>query len=501
MTTDADRWPRLSDHNEIIRNRYAKAQQMREANLNPYVNRWVPTHNAAQIREHTDELVASQKPVRVAGRMMAIRHMGKASFFHIKDETGPIQIYIKKGTVPDPDYEAFKEFSDMGDIAGIEGQVFVTRTGELTVMAQSFALLSKSVRPLPEKWHGLKDVETRYRQRYVDLIANDEVRQNFVTRSRIVTAMRSYLTSRGYLEVETPMMHTICGGANARPFKTHHNALSMDLFLRIAPELYLKRLTVGGMEKVFEINRNFRNEGISTRHNPEFTMLELYTAYWDYRDTMQLTEETIRTVAQTVFGKTAFDFEERTFDVGPGFEKITYLDAVRRYVPGAQNADLSWSDPPEATREKIRGFSNPEPGLPTHQMLINIFEERVEPQLTGPVFITEFAKAVSPLSKSRPDDPMIAERFELYMCGMEIANGYSELNDPKEQYERFVEQVAQKERGDEEAHDMDEDYIRALEYGMPPCSGLGIGIDRLTMMLTNSPSIRDVILFPLMRPE
>jgi len=377
----------------------------------------------------------------------------------------------------------------------------VTRTGELTIQAFSYTLLSKSVRPLPEKWHGLRDVETRFRQRYVDLIVNDNVRETFVQRSRLVASMRSYLTGRGYLEVETPMMHTVSGGATARPFKTHHNALNMDLFLRIAPELYLKRLVVGGMEKIFEINRNFRNEGISIKHNPEFTMLELYTAYWDYRDTMALTEDMIRHIARESCGRTDFEFGDMKFDLTAEFPRVTYLDAIRRWAPGAADADLRWDDPPETTLEKMRPFHTPEFSGPTYQMLIELFEHTVEPQLVAPVFITEFPKAVSPLAKSKPGNPFIAERFELYICGMEIANGYSELNDPKEQYDCFKQQVEAKARGDEEAHDMDEDYIRALEYGMPPASGLGVGIDRVTMILTNSPSIRDVILFPLMKPE
>lgn len=491
----------LPDHNEIIRNRYAKAEALRAEGYNPYVNRWVPSHTAGAVIRDQQELIEAKKSVSIGGRVMAVRHMGKASFFHLKDETGLIQVYIKKGSVPDEDYRIFKEYVDMGDIAGVEGEIFVTRTGELTVLATSFTLLSKSVRPLPEKWHGLKDVETRYRQRYVDLIVNDDVRETFIKRSLIVNALRAYLTGRGYIEVETPMMQPISGGATARPFKTHHNALDIDLFLRIAPELYLKRLTVGGMEKVFEVNRNFRNEGVSTRHNPEFTMLELYTAYWDYRDTMKLTEDAIRHAATTAIGKTDFEFGEVKYEVHSDFPRLTYLDAIRRYVPGAADIEFSWSDPVEVTLEKVASFHKPETKSSTHAVLIEIFENRVEPHLITPVFITEFPKAVSPLAKAKVDDPTVAERFELYICGMEIANGYSELNDPREQYERFKYQVEQRAGGDDEAHEMDEDYIRALEYGMPPCSGLGIGIDRLTMLLTNSQSIRDVILFPLMRPE
>jgi len=491
----------LPDHNEIIRNRYDKADRMRADGINPFPTRWVPTHGAASIRANQEQLIADATPLRIAGRVMTIRHMGKASFFHLKDESGRMQVYLRRDDVPENEYRIFKEYTDMGDLVGVEGEAMVTKTGELSVHARRFHFLSKSMRPLPEKWHGLTDKETRYRQRYVDLIVNDEVQEAFVKRSRIVTSMRQYLTGRGYLEVETPMMHPIAGGAAARPFVTHHNALGMPLFLRIAPELYLKRLTVGGMERTFEINRNFRNEGVSIRHNPEFTMMELYTAYFDYRDTMQLTEEMIRHIANEVFGSTQFTYGEHSFDVGAEFPRVTYLDAIRKYVDGAADVELSWSDSPETTLDKVRAFHSPQNTASTHAMLIDIFEERVEPNLLQPVFITEFAKAVSPLAKSRPDDPTVAERFELYMCGMEIANGYSELNDPREQYERFKEQVVAKAGGDEEACDMDEDYIRALEYGMPPTSGLGVGIDRLTMLLTNSISIRDVILFPLMKPE
>ncbi len=491
----------LPDWNEIIRTRYQKAERMRAENIEPFVHRWNPTHSTQAVKANADALIASKEKVRVAGRIIALRMMGKAAFFHIKDETGPLQCYVKIDAVPEHAFRILKTYTDVGDIVGVQGEVFVTRTGELTVLADNYEILAKSMRPLPEKWHGLRDQETRYRQRYVDLIVNDHVRATFVKRSKIVASMRQYLTELGYLEVETPMMHPICGGANARPFKTHHNALGIDLYLRIAPELYLKRLMVGGFEKIFEINRNFRNEGISTRHNPEFTMLELYTAYWDYRDTMDLTEKTIREVAQRVFGTTKFVFEDQEFDLGPEFPRVTYLDAIRKFVPGAEHLDLRWDDPPEVTKKKIAPFFTPEFDGPTYQIIIDMFETLVEPQLTGPIFITEFAKAVSPLAKSKPADPLVAERFELYIGGMEIANGYSELNDPQEQYLRFKEQVEARERGDEEAQQMDEDYIRALEYGMPPASGLGIGIDRLVMVLTNSPSIRDVILFPLLKPE
>lgn len=491
----------LRDHNEIIRNRYAKADAMRAEGLNPYVNAWQPTHASSDIRANAEALIADKTPVRVAGRIMTVRHMGKASFFHLQDGAGRIQIYIKRDVTKAADYEVFKKFADMGDIAGVCGEVFVTKTGELTVLAQTFEILTKSVRPLPEKWHGLTDVETRFRQRYVDLIVNPAVREKFVIRSRMISAIRTMLESRGYLEVETPMMHPICGGAAARPFVTHHNALDIDLYLRIAPELYLKRLTVGGMEKTFEINRNFRNEGLSARHNPEFTMLELYTAYWDYRSTMELTEDLVRHTTREVLGRTELTFGPRRIDVGPPFERLTYLEALARYYPAAAAVGFSWSDPLEVTRSKAASLGYKTETATTHGIISELFEHHVEPHLTGPVFITEFPKASSPLAKSKPDDPFVAERFELYMGGMEIANGYSELNDPREQYERFLEQMAARSSGDDEAHQMDEDYVRALECGMAPASGLGVGIDRLAMLLTDSHSIREVILFPLMKPE
>ena len=491
----------LKDHNEIIRIRYAKADKLREEGVNPYVNRWDPTHSSAAIKAGQEALIEAKTPVRVAGRIMVIRHMGKASFFHLKDSSGLIQVYLKRDALPEEDYRLFKEHSDMGDIVGVSGPLFITRTGELTVQAVSFTFLTKSVRPLPEKWHGLKDTELRYRQRYLDMIVNDEVSQTFVKRSRIVGSMRRFLEERGYLEVETPMMQPIWGGAAARPFKTHHNALDVPLFLRIAPELYLKRLMVGGLEKVFEINRNFRNEGVSTRHNPEFTMMELYTAHWDYRDTMDLTETMIRSIAAEVFAQTKFVWGKHEFDLGEPFARIGYIEAVRRYVPEAADVELRWDDPADETRRKMAPFHKPEKAVTTAQMIVELFEARVEPNLVQPVFITDFPKENSPLAKARPDDPSVAERFELYICGMEICNGYSELNDPREQYERFRDQVAARAQGDDEAHEMDEDYIRALEYGMPPASGLGVGIDRLVMLMTGSESIRDVILFPLMKPE
>ena len=495
----------MEELSQVLRERLIKAEEMEREGICLYPNGYRVDDAIGPIvndysHKSKEELEAESPSFLVAGRILALRSFGRSIFMHIQDGSGKIQIYCQQNTLSKDTFALVKKF-DLGDIIRVQGTLFRTKTNELTLLAQDVVLLTKNLRPLPEKYHGLKDVETRYRQRYVDLIVNDHVRETFRRRSQIVSEMRQVLTELGYFEVETPMMHPICGGANARPFKTHHNALGVDLCLRIAPELYLKRLMVGGFEKIFEINRNFRNEGISTKHNPEFTMLELYTAYWDYRDTMDLTERTIREVAQRVFGSTRFTFDDIEFDLGPPFPRLTYLEAIQRFVPGASNLDLRWDDPPEVTKAKIAPFFTPEFDGPTFQMIIDMFETLVEPQLRGPIFITEFAKAVSPLAKSKPSDPLVAERFELYIAGMEIANGYSELNDPQEQYQRFREQMEARERGDDEAHQMDEDYIRALEYGMPPASGLGIGIDRLVMVLTNSPSIRDVVLFPLLKPE
>jgi len=493
----------LQDHNEIIRNRYAKADALRENGYNPYCNRWeTPTHTSDKIRESQEQLIASEEIVFVAGRVMVIRHMGKAAFLKIKDNGGRIQIYARKDDLGEETWKLFKGSVDIGDIVGIKGKVFITMTGELSIHATSLSLLTKSTRPLPEKWHGLTDIETRYRQRYVDLIVNDDVRDVFVKRSRMISCIRQYLTGRGYLEVETPILHPILGGAAARPFKTHHNAFDMPLYLRIAPELYLKRLTVGGLEKVFEINRSFRNEGVSYRHNPEFTMLELYTAYWDYKDTMELTEQIIQHVAEHVYHQTEFKFGDMEFSVAKPFRRLPYLDAIKEFVPCLKDVELSWTEDPASVYEKLKptGLTFTDTNC-AWKMLTEVFEEFVEKHLIEPVFIIDFPKATSPLAKCSAENPDVAERFEMYVCGMELANAYSELNDPRDQYERFSEQVKAREAGDEEAVEMDEDYVRALEYGMPPTSGLGIGMDRLAMLLNNSPCIRDVILFPLMKPE
>jgi lysyl-tRNA synthetase class 2 len=501
----------LPDHNEIIRNRYNKVDLLYSEGIDPYPSKWSPNSSARQIIEKAQDpeqgaaYVESAPEVAIGGRIMTIRHMGKASFLHLKDDGATIQIYIKRDELLDPeqDWTLFKERLDMGDLVGVQGKVFRTRTGELSIQARILVLLTKAVRPLPEKWHGLQDKETRYRQRYVDLISNESVRETFIQRSRVISALRRHLEELGYLEVETPMMHPILGGAAARPFQTHHNALGIPLFLRIAPELYLKRLTVGGMDRVFEINRNFRNEGLSVRHNPEFTMLELYTAYFNYHDTMDLTEQAIQTVARQVFDRTVFSWNGHDIGLGDPFERMTYLDAIRRFVPGLAGAPLSWSADPQTTRPILEGVLGHLPSelRETHRLLEFVFETHVESHLVQPTFVTEFPKASSPLAKAKPGDPAVADRFELFAGCMELANGYSELNDPRLQWESFSAQGAARDRGDEEACQMDEDYVRALEYGMLPCSGLGIGIDRLVMILTGAASIRDVILFPLMKPE
>lgn len=447
----------------------------------------------------TEVLEEVHRPVTVAGRMMAKRIMGKASFAQIQDESGRIQLFLQAGTLGE-DYEAFKHW-DVGDIVGAEGRLTRTRTGELSVKVHAIRLLAKSLRPLPDKWHGLADVEQRYRQRYVDLIVNPASREVFVRRSRIIRSIRAWLDRRGFLEVETPMMHYIPGGASARPFVTHHNALDIDLYLRVAPELYLKRLVVGGFERVYEINRNFRNEGVSTRHNPEFTMLELYEAYATFHEIMDLTEALIRDTAQEVLGTTRVRWDEAEIDLGPPFQRWRMDEAVCHHNPGLELAMVRSQDR-EQLAAHARGLGiQPQPGEGWGRILLSIFEHTVEPKLVQPTFITHYPVEVSPLARACDDEPGLTDRFELFIHGREMANGFSELNDPEDQAARFRAQVAAREGGDAEAMHYDADYIRALEYGMPPTGGLGIGIDRLVMLLTGCSSIRDVLLFPYMRPE
>ena len=436
--------------------------------------------------------------VRVAGRMMAKRVMGKASFIKLQDRTGQIQVRLERDRLPEGAYQDFRKW-DVGDIVGASGTLFRTQTGELTVMAEDVRLLTKSLRPLPEKFHGLADQETRYRQRYVDLIVNEESREVFRTRARVVTYIRAFLESQDFLEVETPMMQPIAGGALARPFATHHNALDMPLFLRIAPELYLKRLVVGGFERVYEINRNFRNEGVSTQHNPEFTMLELYRAYAGFEEIMEMLEALLTGMCQAVLGRSTLRYQGEEVDLSKPFERRTLEETLVAFNPGLDRGRLR-------DRDYLQGVAG-ELGIPVHEnygpgkLQMEIFEKTAESKLRAPTFVTGYPTEVSPLSRRNDQDPFITDRFELFIAGREIANGFSELNDPEEQAERFREQVASRSAGDEEAMVFDADYIRALEYGMPPTGGLGVGIDRLVMLFTDSASIRDVLLFPHMRPE
>jgi lysyl-tRNA synthetase class 2 len=450
-----------------------------------------------------EALEAAQLRTRTAGRILAIRSFGKANFLQLSDGKSRIQVYIRQDSMPEVDFKIFK-LLDLGDWVGVEGRLFRTKTNEFTIWASSLTFLSKCLLPLPEKWHGLTDVEIRYRQRYLDLIVNPESRRVFEIRSRVVTAIREFLITRGFLEVETPMMQVIAGGALARPFVTHHNALDMKLYMRIAPELYLKRLTVGGMERVFEINRNFRNEGISTQHNPEFTMLEFYWTYADYNDLMTLTEQMLSQVAQQAVGSDQLTFGEHAISLAAPFRRLSLREGARaglsrRLGSEVGAADLRSRDAAAALAARVG--VEVEPSMGAGKIAAEIFEALCEDDLVQPTFVYDFPTEVSPLSKQKPDDPDTVERFELYIGGFEVANAFSELNDPGEQRRRFEAQLASRAGGDEEAHAMDEDYIRALEYGLPPAGGEGIGIDRLVMLLTNSASIRDVILFPLMRPR
>lgn len=485
----------LEDINELMKVRREKLAEIREKGIEPYGGKFLRTHTATDITGNYDAMEGQE--VRLAGRIMSKRIQGKAGFVHIQDSTGRVQVYARLNDIGQDPYELFTKL-DIGDIIGVSGKVFKTRMGEITVSITGFDLLSKSLRPLPEKWHGLKDVELRYRQRYVDLIVNPEVKETFVLRSRIVHSIRKHLEMKGFLEVETPMMHPIAGGAAARPFITHHNALDMKLYMRIAPELYLKRLLVGGFDRVYEINRNFRNEGISTKHNPEFTMLELYQAYADYNDMMELTEELISTVATEVLGTSLITYEGTEINLTPPWTKLPMLEAVKLYS-GLDFSTLKGEG--EAYRAAKEMGLEVEPSDSWGTILNKVFEEKVEPKLIQPTFIIDYPLEISPLAKKQTGQPELTYRFELFIYGREMANAFSELNDPIDQKERFRRQVEKRQAGDDEAHMMDEDYINALEYGMPPAGGEGIGIDRLVMLLTDSSSIRDVILFPLMRPR
>jgi lysyl-tRNA synthetase class 2 len=485
---------------DIIEKRREKLSELKDNDINLFPNNFIVSHTVKDLRDAIEKSQHSIKEAAVfivAGRMMAINHFGRASFIRFRDRTGQFQAYIRKDKIGKQAYDIFKKL-DIGDFVGLRGGVFKTRTGEWTVMADELKLITKAIRPLPEKFHGLKDPEKRYRQRYIDLIMNSNVREIFIKRSRIIQAVRTFFIDRDFLEVETPMMQPIPGGAEATPFITHHNALGMDLFLRIAPELYLKRLVVGGFERIFEINRNFRNEGISTQHNPEFTMLEFYQAYATHNDLMDLTEEMFGYMTREVTGSTKITYQNNTIDLGGKWNRMTLtyaLETIGGIDPGLLKdkeklLEFACSKSIKITKTKYLG-----------KVISKLFDVLVEPKLIQPTFITGYPVEISPLSRKNEKDSELTDRFELFIAGSEIANGFSEINDPEDQKNRFLQQVADREAGDEEAHFMDEDYIEALEYGMPPAAGEGIGIDRVAMLLTNSASIREVILFPHMKPK
>jgi len=485
----------ILDENHLIKIRKEKLEELKNQGKNPFeITKYNRTHTSEDVKNNFAELEG--KNVNIAGRIVAKRIMGKASFCHIQDMQGRIQSYVSINDLGEESYSAFKTY-DIGDIIGITGFVFKTRTEEISIHAKEVVLLTKSLRPLPEKFHGLKDTELRYRQRYVDLIMNPEVKETFLTRTKILKEIRRILDSKGYLEVDTPILNTIAGGAAARPFITHHNTLDMDMYLRIANELYLKRLIVGGFDKVYEMGRMFRNEGISIKHNPEFTNIELYSAYEDYNDMMDITEEIISTVAQNVLGTTKITYQGTPIDLTPGWKRIPMIDAIKEVT----GVDFNTLNTDEEASEAARNIGVAIEGTLARGEVINlVFEEKVEDTLVQPTFIIDYPVEVSPLTKRKPSDPRLVERFEVFIGGREYGNAYSELNDPIDQYERFLDQAKQKADGNEEANDMDEDFVQALEYGMPPTGGLGIGVDRLIMLLTDSASIRDVLLFPTMKP-
>jgi lysyl-tRNA synthetase, class II len=496
------------DESDQVVQRRANLDELRKLGVAAYPRRF-------DVRASIDEIVgahgsktaetldAEQVTTRTAGRVLAIRAFGKANFLVLSDGKSRIQVYLREDSLPPRDFQIFR-LLDVGDWVGVEGRLFRTKTKEFTIWASQLEFLAKCLLPLPEKWHGLTDIETRYRQRYLDLIVNPDVRRAFEVRSRVVAATREFLIGRGFLEVETPMMQSIPGGALARPFVTHHNALDIPLYMRVAPELYLKRLTVGGIERVFEINRNFRNEGMSAQHNPEFTMLEFYWTYADYMDLMSFTEELLREVARSAVGSDEVAYGDRTISFKPPFRRVSLREASREAAAKRIGSDVAMSDLRNAESAVALGRRlglQVTPEMSAGHVTAHIFESLCEDDLIEPTFVYDFPTEVSPLAKQKPDDPDTVERFELYIGGFEVANAFSELNDPVEQQRRFEDQLRQRAGGDEEAHAMDEDYVRALEFGMPPAAGEGIGIDRLVMLLTNSHSIRDVILFPLMRPK
>ncbi|MFA0776811.1 MAG: hypothetical protein PVTTEEND_000525 [Candidatus Fervidibacter sp.] len=487
----------MADNDPLFQDRLAKLQRWRERGIDPFaVTRFDRTHQVAEIKAQFEALQG--QTVRIAGRLLALRTHGKLTFADLLDGSGKIQLMARINTMGQEAYERFGDL-DVGDLIGVEGTVLKTRTGETTVEVKQFWLLAKALRPIPEKWHGLKDVEVRYRQRYLDLIANPSVREIFVQRALLLRAIRQFLDERGFMEVETPILQPVYGGALARPFITHHNALDMDLYLRIAPELYLKRLLVGGFERVYEIGRNFRNEGIDARHNPEFTMLEAYQAYADYRDIMRLVEELIAFVAQSVLGTTTITYQGHTIDLTPPWRRLSLMDALKE-VTGVDFLAFRNDDERARAIGRQLGLSI-EPTDHWGRVLDEALKKKVVPTLIQPTFLLDYPVEISPLAKRKPDDSTMTERFQGFIGGLEVANAFSELNDPLDQRERFEMQQRLRERGDVEAHPLDWDFVTALEYGMPPTGGLGIGIDRLMMLFTNSPSIREVILFPLLRPE
>ncbi|MES3693745.1 lysine--tRNA ligase [Mammaliicoccus sciuri] len=484
--------------------RREKLQELRDLGIDPFGKKFVRSGDSKSLHQEWDEFSKEElhdkedeSAVAIAGRLMTKRGKGKAGFAHVKDITGQIQIYVRKDQVGDEQFEIWKH-ADLGDIVGVKGVMFKTNTGELSVKAKEFTVLTKSLRPLPDKYHGLQDIEQRYRQRYLDLITSEESTKTFITRSQIIQEMRTYLNNKGFLEVETPMMHQIAGGASARPFVTHHNALDATLYMRIAIELHLKRLIVGGLEKVYEIGRVFRNEGVSTRHNPEFTMIELYEAYADYNDIMDLTESMVAAIAEKVLGSTTVQYGEESIDLAPNWRRWHMVDAVKEYT-GVDFYEVK-TDEEAHTLAKEHNIEV-EDRMTYGHILNEFFEQRVEEKLIQPTFIYGHPIEISPLAKKNPEDPRFTDRFELFIVGREHANAFTELNDPIDQRERFEAQMKEKDQGNDEAHEMDDDFIEALEYGMPPTGGLGIGIDRLVMLLTNSASIRDVLLFPYMRQK
>ncbi|MBX5464063.1 MAG: lysine--tRNA ligase [Clostridia bacterium] len=491
-----DRTGPASPEQEQIAARRAKLELFRTAGRDPYGQRFEVDAHAAELKERFDSLEGRE--VRCAGRLMAIRSHGRASFADLQDRTGRVQIHARADLLGEEAYRLFG-LLDVGDVVGVRGRLFRTQRGEVTVEVAHWELLAKALRPLPDKWHGLRDVDVRYRQRYLDLIVRPETRRTFLLRSELIREMRRFLDERGFLEVETPVMTPLAGGANARPFVTHHNALDLDLYLRIATELHLKRLIVGGLERVYEIGRVFRNEGISTRHNPEFTMLELYQAYADYTDMMEITRELLQHLARKLLGTTRLLYQGREIELGGDWPRLSMVEAIRRRTG---RDPFAWLDDDGAARAEAARLGVEVPaGATAGQVLDELFEKLVQPELIQPTFVVDHPVAVSPLARRKREDPRLTYRFELMIHGMELANAFSELNDPADQRERFLAQLEERRRGNVEAQSMDEDYLRALEYGLPPTGGLGIGVDRLVMLFTDSPSIRDVILFPLMRPE